>query len=360
MAEEKNNSEKEENIERTEQLRLSEIMNAAAVADNRADKSNPVKSTDNEPAESDEADKPEQPGREESNDASKSSEPEETADTTQENKSAQKDSDSCDKSGEHVEVNININAGSTEPHGKSDDDKIIDAEISHAKVEPGKSKQQAKGPAFDVSELRGLADMLRHPFAEHKITVLQSGIIAAAVLLLNWIAVGSFARALLIAFVMYFGVFVVVFGEDADSGLDVDPDKQTLKENYLPRVSAIMLVTLYGFLFAAVFGGLWRMGIRKAVSAGTALIYGGSMEKMPGDIAKYVYHAFRLLGAEIAAYAVTGGHYVMRLVEREGKADKWLLAVVVTAVLTVVFITMLGGALSGFSGIAKSIAEVFG
>ncbi|MCH3962362.1 MAG: zinc ribbon domain-containing protein [Solobacterium sp.] len=165
-----------------------------------------------------------------------------------------------------------------------------------------------KNIAWD--EFKTFLDIFKDPFGDHILGILPASAVAVAALLINWWALSSFVDALVITALIYAGYFLVLFIGKEEPKFD--------GKKAFGKASQLLTVPALSILVMCLFGISMKSSINTTTAMYNITAYLNALRS--SVIIVIIFMLFAMVT------------YIMGMVEISKKMNKYLCAVIITAV----------------------------
>ena len=164
------------------------------------------------------------------------------------------------------------------------------------------------------SEFKTFLDIFKDPFGDHALGMLPSFIVMIAALLVNWWVFTSFMDALIITMVIYAGYFLVLY---------IDRDEKNFDgKKAFGRAAQMLTIPVIAMFVMCIFTISMKSSLNN-----TSSLYTG--------INSYLYSLRSSLVIVMIFMLFSLVTYIMGMIEIGKKMNKYLLAVIITAVFSI-------------------------
>lgn len=164
------------------------------------------------------------------------------------------------------------------------------------------------------SEFKTFLDIFKDPFGDHALGMLPSFIVMIAALLVNWWVFTSFMDALIITMVIYAGYFLVLY---------IDRDEKNFDgKKAFGRAAQMLTIPVIAMFVMCIFTISMKSSLNN-----TSSLYTG--------VNSYLYSLRSSLVIVMIFMLFSLVTYIMGMIEIGKKMNKYLLAVIITAVFSI-------------------------
>ncbi len=164
------------------------------------------------------------------------------------------------------------------------------------------------------SEFKTFLDIFKDPFGDHALGMLPSFIVMIAALLVNWWVFTSFMDALIITMVIYAGYFLVLYIDREEKSFD--------GKKAFGRAAQMLTIPVIAMFVMCIFTISMKSSLNN-----TSTLYTG--------INSYLYSLRSSLVIVMIFMLFSLVTYIMGMIEIGKKMNKYLLAVIITAVFSI-------------------------
>lgn len=175
------------------------------------------------------------------------------------------------------------------------------------------AKEGAKNAYQSVpwEEFKTFLDIFKDPFGDHALTIVPACVTAVVTILVNWLAVGNFLNGLIIAAIAYAGFFLVLYVNKTEEHFDF--------KTAFGRASQLMTLPVIAMFVMCLFGMSMKSSLNNTSAAMT-------------NMSTYLYTLRSSVVIVLIFLLFAMVMYTMGMIVAGKKMNKYLLAVIITAV----------------------------